>query len=399
MVDRTHPSTRRRSPVETRQESRPAPNAAKSPALATPAPTLIDIRLGRTRDVLRELARSLSRALPIAIGIAGPIAIATFAMVAWAGLPVMKAPTMQGPWGAVTWVTQTTLAAWPIWALRRRLLPAAWCVQLRCLPIEERHLKKSDLAVTATILAPLAAAYAFSAGFFTVRHAGWWMQSWPVAAPSAIASWATSCALGAAILAHRRRTIERGHPATAHATHVRDDGRFPRASFFRAILWTPSWRGALSPGGPTMLLGAVLAMALAQAWVRRAVPAVPGAAWAFAFSALLLALTERAQRAIEGVLAGLHDAMTSWPLDRRVRLLAKLLPMGPMLAALPVLVGTVLGMTSGEPWRAIPLAGFALVTLASHAALVSVPSEQRETHVGLWAVGAGLATAFGSEFW
>jgi hypothetical protein len=38
-------------------------------------------------------------------------------------------------------------------------------------------------------------------------------------------------------------------------------------------------------------------------------------------------------------------------------------------------------------------------TLATQAALVAVPAANREAHVSIWAMGAGLATAFGSELW
>ena len=37
--------------------------------------------------------------------------------------------------------------------------------------------------------------------------------------------------------------------------------------------------------------------------------------------------------------------------------------------------------------------------VATPLAMTSVPSENREAHVGLWAICAGLLTALGSELW
>ena len=134
-----------------------APIATRFPVATILKTTLIPVRLERTRDVLRELLRSLRQALPILMGVAGPIFVASFALLAWVGVPPMKAVTL--PWreGLALWCAQAALAAWPVWALRRRLLPDAWCVQLRCLPLARGALWLSDAVVSATLLAPLAA--------------------------------------------------------------------------------------------------------------------------------------------------------------------------------------------------------------------------------------------------
>jgi hypothetical protein len=363
--------------------------------------TLTAIRLERTRDVVREIARSMSRALPIAFGVAGPLVLAVFAMLAWSGLPVMKAPTMRAGSGAVVWAAQTLVVAWPLWALRRRLLPPAWCVQLRCLPIGSRAMWVSDLEVAAVVLAPIALAYLTSAVFFSWKRAEWWLASWPVASASAVLSWAGSCVLGALALSWQRRSVERGHPAhAARATPGarRGDTAFPRLALFPALLWSPSWRGAMAPGGASLLVGAAVAIAAAVAWVRGTWPVVPGAAWAFAFSALLVALTERAQRAVEGVVDAMSLSLRAWPVVVPWRLQARMLPVLPMIAALATLVALVLGASS-QAWRAVPLAGFVVTTLATHLVMVHVPASNREAHVSLWALGTGLATAFGSELW
>ncbi len=175
-----------------------------TPALKT---TLIPVRLERAREVLRELLRSLKEALPIVAGVAGPLFVASFALLAWAGVPPMKAVTL--PWrsGLALWVAQALLAAWPVWALRRRLLPAAWCVQLRCLPLTAAALWRSDLAVSAALLAPLAGLYTVSALVFAFQRPAWWVQAMPLALVSLAASWVASCALGAAALAWQRRGV------------------------------------------------------------------------------------------------------------------------------------------------------------------------------------------------
>jgi len=59
----------------------------------------------------------------------------------------------------------------------------------------------------------------------------------------------------------------------------------------------------------------------------------------------------------------------------------------------------VLLVLASRPWRGPPLAAFAVLCVATPVALTSVPSSNREAHVGLWAVCAGLLTALGSELW
>ncbi|HEY9026065.1 MAG TPA: hypothetical protein VIP05_17335, partial [Burkholderiaceae bacterium] len=146
--------------------------------------------------MLRELLRSLKEALPILVGVSGPIFVASFALLAWAGVPPMKAVTL--PWrsGVALWLAQAVLAAWPLWALRRRLVPEAWCVQLRCLPLTARALAWSDVAVSAAVLAPLAALYALSVLVFALHRPAWWLQAMPWAIVSLAGSWLASCLLG-----------------------------------------------------------------------------------------------------------------------------------------------------------------------------------------------------------
>ena len=161
----------------------------------------------------------MTQALPILAGIAGPIFVASFALLAWAGVPPMKAVTL--PWrsGLALWLVQAVLAAWPLWALRRRLLPPAWCVHLRCLPLTARALWGADAAVSAVVLAPLAALYAFSVVMFCVPSPGVVaVQALPLALGSLAASWLASCLLGAAALAWQRRGVSvRAGPRGARA--------------------------------------------------------------------------------------------------------------------------------------------------------------------------------------
>jgi hypothetical protein len=344
--------------------------------------------------VLRELLRSLKEALPIVAGVAGPIFIAGFALLAWAGVPPMKAVTL--PWrsGLALWTAQALLAAWPLWALRRRLLPDAWCVQLRCLPLTARALWASDVAVSAVVLAPLAALYWLSAGVFALQRPAWWVRAMPAALGSLAASWIASCLLGAAALAWQRRRA--GVPArrASRARAQASPSAWPGP--FAALLWWPAWRGALVPGARALLAGVAAAIALALAWTRGWWPAVPGAAWALMFSALAIALTERLQRTMESHLAALAPWLASLPLPGGWRWRARALVCAPMAVAGAAAVLLVL---ASRPWRGVPLAAFALGLLATPVALTAVPSANREAHVGLWAVCAGVLTAIGSELW
>ena len=364
----------------------------RKPTLKT---TLVPVRLERTREVLHELLRSLKEALPIVAGVAGPIFVASFALLAWAGVPPMKAVTL--PWrsGLAVWTAQAVLAAWPLWALRRRLLPEAWCVQLRCLPLTAHALWWSDVAVSAAVLAPLAGLYAFSVGVFAFHRPAWWIQAMPRALVSLLASWIASCLLGAAALAWQRRgVVVHAHRAlraqAPEALLARRPGQFP------ALLWWPSWRGALMPGAHSVIAGVAMAVALAVVWTRGLWPGVPGAAWALMFSALAIALTERVQRAMEPHLAALAPWLRSLPAPPAWRWRARVLICAPMIVAGAAAVLLVL---ASRPWRGLPLAAFALGLVATPVTLTSVPSANREAHVVLWAICTGLLTALGSELW
>jgi hypothetical protein len=357
--------------------------------------TLVAARLERTREVLHELVRSLRQAVPILVGVAGPIFIASLALLAWAGVPPMLAVTLPWRTGVALWLAQALAAAWPLWALRGRLLPEAWCVQLRCLPFGAGALWASDFAVSAVLLAPLAALYVLSVVAFALHGPAWFVAAWPAALLSLASSWLASCALGASALAWQRRGSrartrppkERPAPETLLAA---------RPGTWDALLWWPWWRAAMSPTGRSVVLGLLVATALALAWTQGAWLVVPGAAWSLAFAVLLVVLTERVQRALEAHLDSLEDWLVALPIPRTWRLQARVLVCLPMIAAGALAV--VLAVTS-RPWRAAPLAGFAIGLVAAPAALSMVPSAQREAHVGLWFVSVGLLTALGSELW
>lgn len=387
--------------------------AARAPLASRPPPTLLRVRLERTREVVREIARTAARALPIAIGVSGPLFIAVLALLAWSGLPVLKAPSTGGFAGVSMWGGETLLVAVLPWSLRRRLLPEPWCVQLRTMPVPAREAWRADLAVSALVLSPMALCDAVSAlivarGVVEGHAPVWWREGWPVALASAALSWATSCALGAGALAWQRRVAGRGHPARRASPTPRREAaglpadapgrphRFPQTSVLSALLWRPSWRGALAPGGPVLLGGVLLSGAMALAWTRGAWPVVPGAAWAFLLAALSLSLTERAQRAMELHLAALEPLLRAWPVVARWRWQARALL---ALPALTMLGATAACVLASRPWRAVPLVGYVVVTLGAHALLLAIPAVRRESHVSVWAAGAGLATAFGSELW
>ena len=340
----------------------------------------------------RELLRSLKEALPVLAGVAG---VASFALMAWAGLPAMLAVTW--PWrsGLALWTAQAVLGAWPLWALRGRLLPAAWCVQLRCLPLDAWALALSDVAVAAVVLAPLAVLYGVSAGIFAWQRPAWWLAAMPWPLASLALCWIASCLLGALALGWQRR----GVPARARRAargRAPEDLLARRPGAFAALLWWPGWRGALAPGFASLVVGLAAAAGLATAWTLRPWPGVPGAAWALMFSALLIALTERLQRATERHLAALAPWLAALPASAGWRWRARALVGVPMLLGGAVAVALVLAT---RPWRAGPLAAFAVGLVATPAAMNAVPTAHREAHVALWAVCGGLLTALGSELW
>ena len=345
--------------------------------------------------MLRELLRSLKEAVPILVGVSGPIFVASFALLAWAGVPPMKAVTL--PWrsGVALWLAQAVLAAWPLWALRRRLLPEAWCVQLRCLPLKARALWWSDVAVSAAVLSPLAALYVLSMLVFALHRPAWWVGALPWSLVSLAGSWIASCLLGAGALAWQRRGVavraRRARRAQSAETLLGT-----RPGQVVALLWWPAWRDALTPGARSLAAGVAAAIALAIAWTQGWWPVVPGAAWALMFSVLAIALTERLQRTMESHLATLAPWLASLPGAGGWRWRARAAICVPMLLA-----GTaaVLLVLVSRPWRGLPLAAFALGLAATPAVLAAVPSSNREAHVVLWAVCAGLLTAIGSELW
>lgn len=374
---------------------RHAPSQRANPRSSDLKTTLVPVRLERTREVLRELLRSLKQALPILAGVAGPIFIASLALLAWAGVPPMKAVTL--PWrsGLALWAAQATLAAWPVWALRRRLLPPSWCVQLRCLPLRARQLWASDIAVSAAVLAPLAALYALSAIVFAVQRPAWLLSHMAAALASLAASWVVSCGLGAAALAWQRRGWD-ARLARVTRPQAPEVLLAARPGSFQALLWWPAWRDAWTPGARALSAGSAAAAGLALPWTLGWWPVVPGAAWALMFSMLTIALTERLQRAMELHVGALTPWLASLPAPGGGRWRARLAICLPMLAAGAVAVVLVL---VSRPWRAWPLAAFALGLVATPLAMTSVPAADREAHVSLWAICTGLLTALGSELW
>jgi len=368
---------------------------ARPPRFRPLKTTLAAARLERTREVLHELLRSLKQALPILVGVAGPIFIASLALLAWAGVPPMLAVTLPWQRGLALWLAQVLAAAWPLWALRGRLLPEPWCVQLRCLPFGRAALWISDLAVSAAVLAPLAGLYALSVLAFAIHGPAWFVAVWPAALGSLALSWISSCVLGAAALAWQRRGVA-ARARRAHRAPAPEALLAARPGLWRALLWSPWWRGATSPTGASVAAGLLVALAIALAWTRGAWPFVPGAAWALVLAALLVALTERVQRALESHLATLEDWLAALPAAGTWRLQARALACVPMVGGGAIAVALVL---ASRPWRPGPLAGYAIALLAAPVALVSVPAANREAHVGLWAVSVGLLTALGSELW
>jgi len=357
--------------------------------------TLVPVRLERTREVLHELLRSLKEALPILMGVSGPIFVASFALLAWAGVPPMKAVTL--PWraGLALWIAQAAVAAWPLWALRRRLLPEAWCVQLRCLPLKARALWWSDVAVGAVVLSPLAALYALSVLVFALHRPAWWVRAMPWSLVSLAGSWVASCLLGACALAWQRRgvVVRAQRAARAPAPEALLAARPGQVA---ALLWWPAWRDALTPGARSLAAGVVATFALAVAWTQDMWPIVPGAAWALMFSGLAIALTERLQRTTEAHMDALAPWLASLPGAQGWRWRARVAVCVPMLLAGAAAVLLVLAT---RPWRGLPLAAFALGLVATPVAMTAVPSSNREAHVGLWAICAGVLTAIGSELW
>lgn len=357
--------------------------------------SLVRVRLERTRDVLHELLRSLKEALPILAGVAGPLFLAGFALLAWAGVPPMLAVTLPWRGGLALWLAQALLGAAAPWALRARLLPEPWCVQLRCLPLTARALWLSDAAVSAVVLAPLGGLYLVSVAVFAWQRPLWWTQAMPLALVSLAGSWIASCAVGAAALAWQRRGgIAHAHRAVRAPSPEALLARRPGE--FAALLWWPGWRGRLVPGFGSVGAGLAVAAGLALAWTLGAWPVVPGTAWALMFSMLLIALTERLQRALESHLAALAPWLAALPISPAWRWRARALACAPMLLGGAMAVALAVAT---RPWRAMPLAAFALGMIATPLAMNAVPSANREGHVALWALGAGLLTAFGSELW
>ncbi len=101
-------------------------------------------------------------------------------------------------------------------------------------------------------------------------------------------------------------------------------------------------------------------------------------------------------RALARHVDGLSNWLVTLPAPTAWRWQSRLLVCAPMALTGLVAVVMVLAM---RPWRALPLLAFAIGMLAAPLILAAVPSADRETHVGLWAVSVGVLTALGSELW
>ena len=211
--------------------------------------TLIPVRLERTREVLRELLRSVRQRAAHPGRRRGADRRRELRAAG-----VGRRAADEGGDAAVArrgWRCGSRRRCWPrgrCGRCARRLLPDAWCVQLRCLPLTARALWASDAGrqrrgAGAAGRGSTRCRWACSRSI--VPPGG--LQAMPGALVSLAASWVASCVLGAAALAWQRRGVG-VRASRAMRARAPEALLAARPGQFAALLWWPAWRGALTPG-------------------------------------------------------------------------------------------------------------------------------------------------------
>ena len=360
-----------------------------------PHPYLL-LRLRLTHHALHQFVASLASSVEILVLLAGPLLLGLLSVLA---LPCLHAATL--PWPAALAIigAQALATCLPAWLLRKRLLPAPVAAWLRALPLTPALRWQADAGVAAMLMAPLALAYAASAGVWLYQSPAWLR---PVAAQGMAAigaSWLLSWLLTACIFKLRMAAprLVRQASQTAAIGLAPVAPRWTTLFVWRRLFWLPFWRAENMVGIQQSLLlaGAVISM---LAWLLR-VPLVPAPLLALLASASLVLITDRGDKAVREQLTLLRPSLAAWPIACTP--LIRLACAFSLLPGFAVLIAAVVLLQATTPAVLQQRVALVYACTASCAllAIVGLPRLSARARVALVVFAILILTAIGSELW
>jgi hypothetical protein len=356
----------------------------------------VSFRLRLAQHALRQFAASFKSGAEIVLLVFAQVLLGLFALIA---LPPMYAASLPLSQSIPLLAAHALAMTLPMWLLRKRVLPLDVVRWLHPLPVPRNSGLVADALVAGMLAGPLALAYMVSGAIWLYQRPDW-LQPGPAVAGT-LFSFLLTWACSSAILALRgRRTAPRlrwQRRLPAAPAQYAPGTLHPRTLLlWRLLFWLPFWRADNVVGRQqTLLLLGALASAL---WWMMAPPmVVPRAVIGLCFSALLVLLTERGDKAVREQIGVLGRVMAAWPLSARTLLRwARAFSLAPALLALALLFA--LGSTQGAWDRTAGKVYLALACVA-HLLLVAIPRFSARGRVVLVVASILVLTAVGSEIW
>ena len=356
----------------------------------------VTFRFRLALHALRQFAASFQSSAEIVLIVFAQVLIGLFALLA---LPPMYAASLPLSQSIPLLAAHALAMTLPLWLLRKRVLPLEVVRWLHPLPVPRHVALAADALVAGLLAGPLALAYAVSAAIWLYQRPDW-LQPAPAITGivfSLLLTWACSTT---ALALRRRRSVpslrwQRAMPS-APSQYL------PRALHSRTFLlwhrlfWLPFWRADNVVGvQQTALLLAGLGCALT--WMLAPPMVVPRAVLGLGFSALLVLLADRGDKAVREQIGVLHPVMAAWPLDARglLRWARAFSVAAPLLLVALLLV---LGSTEGA-WDRTAGRVYLAVACAAPLLLVAIPRFNPRGRVALVVVSILILTAVGSEIW
>jgi hypothetical protein len=356
----------------------------------------VTFRLRLAKHALRQFAASVKSGAEIVLIIFAQVLVGLFALIA---LPPMYAASLPLPQSIPLLAAHALAMTLPMWLLRKRVLPLEVVRWLHPLPVPRHVGLAADALVAGMLAGPLALAYAVSAAIW-LNHRPDWLQPAPAIAGTLFSFLLTWTCSGAILILRGRLAgpglrWQRTMPA-ALAQYAASALQPRTLLLWHRLFWLPFWRADNVTGlRQTLLLLAALASALV--WMMALPTVVPRGVLALCFSALLVLLTDRGDKAVREQIGVLRQVMAAWPLPAHTLLRwARAFSLAPALLALALLFA--LGNSQGA-WDRTAGRAYLAFACAAQVLLVAIPRFNARGRVALVVVSVLILAAVGSEIW